>query len=166
MAARLCRNAGYHREESYRLSLSEEETQNRKWLFWTIYAVDHAMSLNFGQAANIPDFDLTVVMPSRTGHNDPPWSKLWIWVEVARIQGKVYEQLYSARAQQMDSEARASSARDLAAELHTLQESFKVGTTALCKVKTYDCSRPMSTNSRTSINGLSRLLYAFCSAQP
>lgn len=157
MAARLCRNAGYHREDTYHTSLSEEERRNRKWLFWTIYAVDHAMSLNFGQAANIPDYDLTLAMPSRTGHSDPPWSKLWIWVEVASIQGKVYEQLYSARAQQMDSEARARTASQLVAELHTLQKTFKVRTPSLCKIKTHDCSQPISTSSRTSISVRSRL---------
>ena len=128
MGARLCRNAGYHREDSYQSSMTDEEKCNRKWLFWTIYAVDHAMSLNFGQAANIPDFDLTVQMPSRVQGSDAPWRKLWIWVKIAGIQGRVFEQLYSARAQQMDPQSRLGNAKQLEAELNSLKDTFKVRT--------------------------------------
>lgn len=126
MAARLCRNAGYHRREKEDPSLTDYERRGRKWVFWMIYTFDHALSLNLGQACNMPDFDLTVSMPASLDVADPLGTQLWIWVRISHVQGKVYEQLYSANAQKEDLTIRSRRAQDLASELSQLQTSFKV----------------------------------------
>lgn len=40
LAARKCIALGYHREPELREQLSEEKTNSRRWLFWTIYIID------------------------------------------------------------------------------------------------------------------------------
>ena len=126
IAARLCRNAGYHQDDSYHSSLTESERQNRRWIFWNLYAFDHAMSLNLGQAANIPDFDLTVAIPDTVDSNDVVWRQLWLWVKMGKIQGKIYEELYSGSAQHADPQTKTACARALAQELIALHDASRV----------------------------------------
>lgn len=44
LVARKCIALGYHREPEPREQLSEEKTDSRRWLFWTIYIIDRLVS--------------------------------------------------------------------------------------------------------------------------
>jgi hypothetical protein len=125
-AARLCQNSGYHRESTYNSSLSPAEKNRRKWLFWALYGFDHAFALNFGQPPNIQDYDITLDMPRLGDSGDVLSQQLWLWVDLARWQGDVYEQLYSAKAQRAPHEARIEKARELANVGYGYMEKFKV----------------------------------------
>ena len=62
LACRLLQDAGFHRQASL-AGLPTDEKRHRKWLFWTAYSFDHALSLNFGRTPNVQNWDITVELP-------------------------------------------------------------------------------------------------------
>lgn len=104
-------------------------------LFWTIYSLDKALSLRLGRSSSIQDYDITVSSDINLG---PSVSELWgsvykLWIRLARIQGRVYELLYSPAALAQPESDRVMYARQLASDMQTtVMDPFKVAYLALC----------------------------------
>jgi hypothetical protein len=112
---------------------TESVRQDKINLFWTIYSIDKALSLRLGRAATIQDYDISVPITPYIFGNVEPWSTIYtLWIHHARIQGNVYEQLYSPKALNQPEEQRVIQARKLAADLQwTVMEPHKVCLTNL-----------------------------------
>ncbi|KAH8680093.1 hypothetical protein BGZ60DRAFT_401267 [Tricladium varicosporioides] len=96
-AASHCQTLGYHREMMYQNDRSGN-AENVRRLFWTIYVFDKNMSLLFGRASNIQDFEIDGQYPVHSA--DPalrPWDESFIMgIKLAKLQGRIYDRLYSA----------------------------------------------------------------------
>lgn len=103
---------------------SQEVQENKHRLFWSVYCLDKGLSLRLGRASTIQDYDIT----STPTFNRVDISSFWktvhyLWVSLARIQGKVYELLYSPVGLSQPESQRVAHARQLASEM---QESVMV----------------------------------------
>ncbi|KAI7978784.1 hypothetical protein EIK77_006641, partial [Talaromyces pinophilus] len=83
-ASDLCQTLGYHRlriqtDDDQPLRVAQER------LFWTVYAMEKGISLRLGRSSNIHDAEITLLVSP----NEPRFVKL------GRINGMVYDQLYS-----------------------------------------------------------------------
>ncbi|KAL4929699.1 putative C6 transcription factor [Aspergillus undulatus] len=116
-ASRLCQAMGIHQTASME-NISLQEKERILTLFWSIYCMDRALSLRLGRAATIPDYDIDVPASLEASTVGEPWKSAYmIWVELARIQGLVYEKLYSAAALRQSEMSRVAEARNLAARM-------------------------------------------------
>lgn len=105
-ASQLGQTLGYHRLSSLRKD--DAATKDAKVrLFWSIYILDKALSLRLGRATAIRDSDMSI--PET--FSDPRW------IKTSRVQGKIYEYLYSHEALARPEHERSSDAQNLAAEL-------------------------------------------------
>ncbi|KAM5345682.1 hypothetical protein ACJ41O_011543 [Fusarium nematophilum] len=117
-AARHCLTLGYHRED--RVSqLSPAEAERVRRLFWHVYINDKNLATRLGRGSTIQEFDIDV-KPCAIS-DDPekaPWDKAFVtFIDLARIQGRIYEGLYAPAARKLDPEARAKTAADLDSQL-------------------------------------------------
>lgn len=111
-AAQQCLTLGYHRLRKITNQPLQTAQAN---LFWTIHKLDKGLSLRLGRASTIRDSEITLP-PSP---NEPRSTR------VARIQGQVYDHLYSpAGLSRLDydrglvAEALARDLRELISEVH------------------------------------------------
>lgn len=83
--------------------------------------MDKSLSIRLGRGSTIQDYDISIGMPIVPLAGDPglrAWTRLHIiWIKVASIQGRVYEQLYSPGALRRDINERIAIAKQLADEL-------------------------------------------------
>lgn len=90
---------GYHREITHQKDRSGYSEIKRR-LFWTLYVYEKLASLLLGHAAKVQDFDIDARHP--TPSSDPaqrPWDNLFsLAIRQAKIQGQIYDHLYSAAA--------------------------------------------------------------------
>jgi hypothetical protein len=64
--------------------------------FWFAFSMDRGLSLNFGRSPTIQDYDITASRPSLAEvQGDCDMFLYYIGVELAYIQGDIYQQLYS-----------------------------------------------------------------------
>ncbi|KAK4157365.1 hypothetical protein C8A00DRAFT_40210 [Chaetomidium leptoderma] len=122
IAATHCQTLGYHRSRSAASHMSAKPV-----LFWAAYLLDKALSIRFGRAPVIQDYDITVSRALREPDKDLP-SALWNvvqdqWISYANFQGQAYEQLYSPAALARPPEQRAESARQLVQTMETLAKA-------------------------------------------
>ncbi|KAL4918447.1 hypothetical protein BDW62DRAFT_200827 [Aspergillus aurantiobrunneus] len=116
-ASRLCQALGFHQTSSME-HLSAKEKERRLALFWSIYCMDRGLSLRLGRASTIPDYDIDLPATFEGCDISEPWKTAYaLWIELARIQGLVYQQLYSAAALRQTEAARVAEARKLAAQM-------------------------------------------------
>ncbi|KAL2862573.1 putative C6 transcription factor [Aspergillus lucknowensis] len=116
-ASRLCQALDYHRMSSLE-GVDRKEKGQRVALFWSIYCMDRALSLRLGRAPTIPEYDID--LPPNFGEFEigEPWKTAFtLWIELARIQGLVYEKLYCPAALRQDEKFRVAEARKLASEM-------------------------------------------------
>ncbi|KAL2829642.1 hypothetical protein BJY01DRAFT_227761 [Aspergillus pseudoustus] len=118
-AARHCIMLGYHRAATYR-DQKPNMAQNMNKLFWTVYLVDKNMSLLLGRASCIQDYDIDV--PHPTVSKDPV-ARAWdegfvVWLTLGRLQGQIFDRVYSAAALKLPQQVRNQNIEVLAEELH------------------------------------------------
>ncbi|KPM41083.1 hypothetical protein AK830_g5462 [Neonectria ditissima] len=109
-----CQTLGYHRlgaaKEPRGASCTDQER-----LFWTVYGFETGLSLRLGRSSGIQDADIMLpISPSQPRT-----------VKVARIQKRVYNQLYSATGQSSSTEERSCSVQRLSQELKELIEEVR-----------------------------------------
>ena len=77
--------------------------------------MDRGLSLNFGRSPSLQDYDVTASRPTLVeAQGDLGLFFCSFGVELAYLQGDVYEQLYSGRAQSESADVKAQRARVLA----------------------------------------------------
>lgn len=108
-----CQTLGYHRLGAKRGSGALQVAQGR--LFWTVYSFESGLSLRLGRSSGIQDTDIVTPI-------DPDEAR---YVKVARIQKRVYNQLYSAAAQSLPAETRNHSVQTISTELRDLIENAR-----------------------------------------
>ncbi|KAF7589690.1 hypothetical protein BBP40_003937 [Aspergillus hancockii] len=116
-ASRLCQTLGYHRASSMK-----HDNQNIKTyklhLFWSVYCLDKALSLRLGRASTIQDYDVFLPRDLSALQVAEPWKSIYpLWIHLARIQGGVYEKLYSPAALSQSESERVTNARQLASDM-------------------------------------------------
>lgn len=102
-ASSLCITLRYHRNPASS-DLNDVLQAERERLFWTVYAIDKALSLRLGRLSSISDSEVTLSLD----RCDIREAKL------GRVQGKIYEQFYS---HDMASHGDASRQRSHAAKI-------------------------------------------------
>lgn len=102
-AAGQCQRLGYHREVTYQNEQADRQEHMRRF-FWTIYVFDKNMSLLQGHASNIQDFEIDAQypIPSRNAATRPWDESFIVGIKLARIQGQIYDKLYSTAAVKYD----------------------------------------------------------------
>lgn len=96
-AAARCQDLGYHRFKTMKND-SEEQQRSKIHLFWMVYMFNKQLSLRLGRASQIQDWDLSLPLLVTKGAsiNGFEGSRMLLyWAKVARVQGQIYEKLYS-----------------------------------------------------------------------
>ncbi|PMD39479.1 hypothetical protein L207DRAFT_529455 [Hyaloscypha variabilis F] len=124
--ARLCQSLGYHRESEVSRS-PPELADAKRHVFWMLYMIDKIMSLNLGRASSFPDYDIDVEIFAL--NMDPrycAWDKVLVaFIELCKLQGQMYDELYSARARCQSPEIRARIIEERASSLFAWHAGLK-----------------------------------------
>jgi hypothetical protein len=100
-----------------------EETAQKRNLFWTIYMTEKMLSLRLGRSSTFRDQDITLTRPGMERSNGSFLAELAPgWINIASIQGRIYDDIYSPGALMQPLHIRTSRARALAAELKTAMQ--------------------------------------------
>ncbi|KAI7761156.1 hypothetical protein LZL87_001971 [Fusarium oxysporum] len=114
-----CQMMGYHREVTYQKDQSGF-AENKRRLFWTLYVFDKTNSLHFGNASRVQDFEVDAHYPAIP--DDPaekPWTELFrLAVRLAKIQGLIFDKLYSVAGLQSPAIDRRQWIDALVADMH------------------------------------------------
>ncbi|KAE8309902.1 hypothetical protein BDV41DRAFT_546384 [Aspergillus transmontanensis] len=101
----------------------QEEKAQKRNLFSTIYVTEKMLSLRLGRSSTFRDQDITL---NHFGMERPSGSFLAElspnWINMASIQGRIYDDIYSPGALRQPPDIRTSRARALAAELRTAMQ--------------------------------------------
>ncbi|KIW89039.1 uncharacterized protein Z519_10524 [Cladophialophora bantiana CBS 173.52] len=137
IAARLGNALGLHRWlEGF--GLSRAELEQRQKVFWILYILEKDMSSRVGRPSAIDDDDIGFGFPaeqshgnggisiSSASHGDTKFYPFHYMCTLARIESKVYKELYAYAARLKTSSERLESISRLDAELQEWKESFPV----------------------------------------
>lgn len=117
LATTLAQNLGYHRYSTMTAD-TEPERQDKIITFWSLYLLDRSVALRLGRAPAIQDYDISLPYPSPSAKCSTEVAGLFgYWLDVARVQGKITEKLYSPGALSRPQEERFHSAAQLEVEL-------------------------------------------------
>jgi len=108
-AASLCQTLGYHRLYPQKETNQAPQAAQAS-LFWTVYKLEKGLSLRFSRSSNIRDAEITLPLDL----HEPRGNRL------GRIQGNVYDQLYSPEGLSRPDDERGRMAEALARELRGL----------------------------------------------
>jgi hypothetical protein len=113
-ASDICQTLEYHRVRSLRGNDQLRAAQER--LFWAVYRFEKAISFRLGRSSNIRDSEITLPI----GPEEPRTTRM------ARLHGKVYDQLYSPVGLSRLDHEREYMAKALAEELRGLINDTQV----------------------------------------
>jgi hypothetical protein len=132
--ARLCQILGYHREAV----VSRDPpalAEVKRHVFWMLYMIDKTLSLNLGRTSCFPDYDIDVkVFSPSSDSRFRPWDCAFLaFIDFSKLQGRIYDEFYTARAQREPAEKRAQAIEELTLEFSSWQDKFKqVSDDAFC----------------------------------
>ena len=87
--------------------------------------MDRGLSLNFGRSPSLQDYDVTASRPTiAEAQGDCDLFFCSVGIELAYLQGDIYEQLYSGRAQSESADVKAQRARVLADRMMRLHRQL------------------------------------------
>ncbi|KAI1114326.1 fungal-specific transcription factor domain-containing protein [Nemania sp. NC0429] len=115
-AANLCQTLGLHRVVSAEPGDGTQQ-ETRGSLFWLVYLLEKSLSLRLSRPSNFRDADITIPFPSNKDNRR--------CAQTARIQGDIYDQLYSPAGLAGFAAQRGEMARALASELRGLIDETK-----------------------------------------
>lgn len=101
--------------------------QQKLSVFWWVYIVDKGLSLRLGRHSIIQDYDIDVpTILNADPQADAAGFRNYfsLTIACARVQGKVYDQLYSAGALNVTPQERETRVYQLAEELSVLREQL------------------------------------------
>jgi hypothetical protein len=118
-ASHLCQTLGLHSAHSLNIDNPETKTQKLR-IFWLVYITEKALSLSLGRSSTFRDEDITA--PRLT--IDQSMESLFVprWIDIAILQGKTYDHIYSPSALLQPTDTRISRARALVAELKKIMD--------------------------------------------
>jgi hypothetical protein len=111
-ALRLAQAMNLHRE-CPGSPLTMPQLEKRRRVFWKAYILDKDISLRTGRPFSQDDDDMDVLLPSKTGPEPCDVDIFNLRIRLAVIQGLVYKQLYSIRAERQTETQRALAAHEL-----------------------------------------------------
>lgn len=152
--ARLCQSLGYHRESSVSLD-SPPLADAKRHVFWMLYMIDKIMSLNLGRASSFPDYDIDVEIFALNQYlRFCAWDKVLVaFIELCRLQGQIYDELYSARARRELPEIRARIIEQRASSLFAWHVGLKKVSSPFERMIlniSVDCNRLILTMQKTA----------------
>nr|POE46225.1 hypothetical protein CFP56_73187 [Quercus suber] len=119
----VCQTLGYNRLPPASLE-SAEERQQKLALFWMVYVMDRSNSLRLGRAPAIHDSYISSPKPSPSKQFTNSFIHLIrFWIDVASVQGRICEQLYSPVALAQVSSERQNVSESLAMELQQIYKT-------------------------------------------
>ncbi|KXH40863.1 fungal specific transcription factor domain-containing protein [Colletotrichum nymphaeae SA-01] len=124
-ALRLAQTMNLHREASDP-SLTENQAEIRRRVFWKVYVLDKDISLRTCRPFSLDDDDMDVRLPSNTNLETCNVELFNHRIGLAIIQGQVYKQLYSIRAGRQSEAQRAIAAQDLTSVLSYWKSSAQL----------------------------------------
>lgn len=126
-ASELCQSLGFHRLSTMKDD-SEAMKSDKISLFWTIYILEKGLALRLGRSSTIQDYDVTVPCTFKTSGTNRlhQYDQYFTsWIKMAKIQGCVYENLYSPKALSMEAQTRQTHANLLIQEMEVLYHSLE-----------------------------------------
>ncbi|KAH0435626.1 fungal specific transcription factor [Colletotrichum camelliae] len=124
-ALRLAQALNLHREASD-TSLTKEQAEIRRRVFWKVYVLDKDISLQTCRPFSQDDDDMDVRLPSNTNLDSCNVELFNHRVGLAIIQGQVYKRLYSIRAGRQTETQRAIAAQELSSVLSYWKSSAQL----------------------------------------
>ncbi|OHE92818.1 fungal specific transcription factor [Colletotrichum orchidophilum] len=125
-ASELCQTLGYHRAESLKNTNDDGKptVHGMHWhqfLFWNVYYIDKSLSLRLGRASTIPDWHISMPLPSlKEPTASPILLYLLLWIRTAKCQGQIYELLYSPDSMIQPYHVRQTRVHELVSLLHDI----------------------------------------------
>ncbi|KAH7031515.1 uncharacterized protein B0I36DRAFT_363197 [Microdochium trichocladiopsis] len=124
-ALNMCQTLGYHKNQTLKLDTPLIRLQ-KTWMFWTMFMMTQAVSLRLGRSSVMPDYDISVPIPKPDEDTFNRFSNAIIrCMRFSRVQGKVYEALYSYTALSQPAHVRAQRAAMLADDLKAVHMQVK-----------------------------------------
>jgi hypothetical protein len=110
---------GYHREITHQKDQSGFAECKRR-LFWTLYVFDKTNSIHLGNASRVQDFEVDAQYPSPPNDiAEKPWIELFhLAIRLAKIQGLIFDKLYSVAGLQSPAAERRRWIDSLVADAH------------------------------------------------
>ncbi|RSM07718.1 hypothetical protein CDV31_008498 [Fusarium ambrosium] len=103
------------------LTTSSEVAEERRYknrLFWAMYCLEKSISLRLGRCSTIRDHDVTIPQPIAEQRTSPDWyNSLPEGIELSRLFGMAFDDLYSPSALVQPIPVRRSRAKALAAKM-------------------------------------------------
>ncbi|KAM0513964.1 hypothetical protein ACHAPE_007319 [Trichoderma viride] len=124
-ALRLAQAMNLHRECSSP-GLTESEAEKRRRVFWKVYILDKDISLRTSRPFGQDDDDMDVHLPSNTSLEPGNMDLFNCRIGLALVQGQVYKQLYSVRAERQTAAQRAIAAQELSSLLSYWKSSAQL----------------------------------------
>ncbi|KFH41937.1 putative transcriptional regulatory protein-like protein [Hapsidospora chrysogenum ATCC 11550] len=134
-ALRLAQAMNLHRESS-NLSFTAEEAEKRRRVFWKVYILDKDVSLRTSQPFSQDDDDMDVRLPSNSTFEPSNVDLFNRRIGLALVQGQVYKQLYSVRAERQTAAQSAIAAQQLSAVLSYWKSSAQFEVSEHSKIVT------------------------------
>ncbi|KAJ3459660.1 hypothetical protein MRS44_015733 [Fusarium solani] len=95
-----------------------EERQYKTRLFWGLYCLEKSITLRLGRCSTIRDHDITIPQPLREQRTSPDWfNSLPDGVELCRLFGLVFDELFSPSALVQPVSVRRSRAKVLSTKI-------------------------------------------------
>ncbi|KAI0425051.1 fungal-specific transcription factor domain protein [Xylaria sp. FL1042] len=122
-AAHMCRTLGYHQIHTMKDDMPQTKA-DKSLLFWCTYMLDKALSLRLGRASVLQDYDISLphVTPDAKAAY-PGKEVMTLWIQHARVLGRIYERLYSPGALRQPDTLRIEQVSVLAAEQQRLMSA-------------------------------------------
>ncbi|KAE8372772.1 fungal-specific transcription factor domain-containing protein [Aspergillus bertholletiae] len=119
-ASNLCQTLGLH--SAHTLSTDSPETKDQKIrLFWAVFIMEKLLCLRLGRSSTFRDEDITA--PQITFNQSAETLLVPKWIDLAKVQGKIYSDIYSPSALMQPVDTRISRARALVTDLKKLIDS-------------------------------------------
>ncbi|UPL00271.1 hypothetical protein LCI18_011205 [Fusarium solani-melongenae] len=116
-ASLLAQAIGMHSSTAMSSEVAEER-QYKNRLFWGLYCLEKSIALRLGRCSTIRDHDITIPQPLREQTTSPGWfSSLPDGVELCRLFGLVFDELFSPSALVQPVSVRRSRAKVLSAKI-------------------------------------------------
>lgn len=126
-AARHCQSLGYHRETTMS-SDTWEDAEDKRFLLWTIYALEKNMSFTLGRSScfNDHDIDTLYYTPSKDPHIGVFDKAAILMLDFARLQGNIYDDLFCVHALNKPQQARMQTIANLSSRLEAWWQTWKL----------------------------------------